>query len=127
MSARERQQLKRKMKLATKSGTAFSVADATKKRKTGEVDSENATVVAYKPKPDISALSVFSTGDEWPFEGLVEKLSFDLFSPRWETRHGAAIGLREIIKIHGKGYGKVVGNTAQVNKQRNINVNQFLM
>ena len=30
----------------------------------------------------------------------------DLFSGAWETRHGAASGLREVIKLHGRGAGK---------------------
>ena len=30
----------------------------------------------------------------------------DLFSSAWETRHGAATGLREVIKLHGRGAGK---------------------
>ena len=30
----------------------------------------------------------------------------DMFSSAWETRHGAASGLREVIKLHGRGAGK---------------------
>ena len=30
----------------------------------------------------------------------------DLFSSAWEARHGAASGLRELIKLHGRGAGK---------------------
>ena len=30
----------------------------------------------------------------------------DLFHSAWETRHGAATGLREVIKLHGRGAGK---------------------
>jgi TATA-binding protein-associated factor len=56
---------------------------------------------------------------------LVEKLSFDLFSHRWETRHGAAIGLREVLKVHGKGYGKVVGLKKKENEERNQQVFQI--
>lgn len=43
---------------------------------------------------------------EWPFRLAVEVLSVDLFSPMWETRHGAALGLREIFKVQGSGGGK---------------------
>ena len=56
----------------------------------------------------------------------MEKLSFDLFSPRWETRHGAAIGLREVLKVHGKGYGKVVGLKKKENQERNQQVPLFI-
>ncbi|KAI8898633.1 SNF2 family N-terminal domain-containing protein [Globomyces pollinis-pini] len=124
MSAREKNQLKRRMKQAAKNQGSSSakysnIQSSSKKRKGNEgsavkVEEEidpNRTVVAYKEKVDVSTLGVFSSGDEWPFEGLCEQLSFDLFSPKWETRHGAAIGIRELIKTHGCGYGKVLGRS----------------
>ncbi|XP_046389697.1 TATA-binding protein-associated factor 172 [Ischnura elegans] len=43
---------------------------------------------------------------EWPFEGFCDQLSLDLFSPRWEVRHGAATSLREVIRLQGNGAGK---------------------
>ena len=53
--------------------------------------------------------------DEWPFEAFCELLSNDLFSALWERRHGAATGLREVIKYHAVGAGKTAGSTqAQV-------------
>lgn len=71
-------------------------------------------------------MEIFSSGEEWPFEGLVEKLSFDLFSTRWETRHGAAIGLREVIKVHGHGYGRQSGLSRKENDMRNSHMLQDL-
>lgn len=56
-----------------------------------------------------------TSGDEWPFEGLCEQLTIDLFSPKWEFRHGSAIGLREILKTHGLGCGRVLGQTRDAN------------
>lgn len=49
-----------------------------------------------------------SWGDtvDWPFEFFCDQLCRDLFSSRWEVRHGAATALREFIKIHGPGAGK---------------------
>ena len=41
------------------------------------------------------------TGQEWPFEGLSALLAMDLFDPAWEVRHGAGMGLRDIIKVWG--------------------------
>ena len=32
---------------------------------------------------------------------------YKCFSSCWEVRHGACIGLREILKIHGHGAGRV--------------------
>jgi TATA-binding protein-associated factor len=42
---------------------------------------------------------------EWPFSKLVEAMGVDLFSPSWEVRHGAAMGLREILKTQGAAGG----------------------
>ncbi|KAJ3309940.1 btaf1 RNA polymerase II, B-TFIID transcription factor-associated, 170kDa [Boothiomyces sp. JEL0838] len=134
MSSRERNQLKRKMKQqAKKEGsnryTDITSSSALKKRKVEEEKESdpNTTVVKFKEKPDMSSLGVFSTGDEWPFEGLCEQLSFDLFSPKWETRHGAAIGLRELIKTHGSGYGKIVGVEKAQNEKRHLMVLEDLL
>ncbi|KAK7113585.1 hypothetical protein V1264_012846 [Littorina saxatilis] len=44
--------------------------------------------------------------EEWPFQWFCEALMNNLFHSSWEVRHGAATGLREIIKIHGSGAGK---------------------
>lgn len=45
------------------------------------------------------------TGD-WPLEWFCDQLSQDLFSSSWETRHGAATALREVLSVHGKGAGR---------------------
>lgn len=39
----------------------------------------------------------------WPLEAFAESLCQDLFSQKWEVRHGAATALRELIRLHGKG------------------------
>jgi len=38
----------------------------------------------------------------------VKVLEVDLFSPIWEVRHGAALALRELLKVQGK-YGGMQG------------------
>lgn len=45
-------------------------------------------------------------GEDWPLEWFCDQLSQDLFSSSWETRHGAATALREIITVHGGGAGR---------------------
>ncbi|KAL0947465.1 hypothetical protein HGRIS_013571 [Hohenbuehelia grisea] len=40
----------------------------------------------------------------WVWDGLVKVLQVDLFSAAWEVRHGAAMALRELLKVQGK-YG----------------------
>ncbi|KAL7752502.1 TATA-binding protein-associated factor mot1 [Sorochytrium milnesiophthora] len=53
--------------------------------------------------------------EHWPFQDICSSLTLDLFHPKWECRHGAAVGLREIIKVHGAGAGKVVGQSRRGN------------
>lgn len=50
---------------------------------------------------------------DWPLESFCSKLYLDLFNPRWETRHGAATALRELLRIHASGAGKSVFMTAE--------------
>jgi TATA-binding protein-associated factor len=40
---------------------------------------------------------------DWPLEAFAENLLQDLFSLKWEIRHGAATALREFIRLHGRG------------------------
>ncbi|KAK0210306.1 SNF2 superfamily chromatin remodeling protein [Desarmillaria ectypa] len=40
----------------------------------------------------------------WIWDGVVKVLEVNLFSDAWEVRHGAAMALRELLKIQGK-YG----------------------
>jgi len=44
--------------------------------------------------------------DEWPFESFADVLMNDLFHVSWERRHGAATGLKPLIRYHGGGAGK---------------------
>lgn len=73
--------------------------------------------------PTVSALVAFGSSPEasrvWPFEGLVEILILDLSDPAWETRHGAAIGLREIFRFHGAGAGRLMGLDKAANDKIN--------
>ncbi|KAI0902573.1 hypothetical protein F4806DRAFT_491044 [Annulohypoxylon nitens] len=50
-------------------------------------------------------------GSEWPYERLCEFLKIDIFDAQWETRHGAALGLREILRVHGAGAGRLRGKS----------------
>ncbi|GAB1865965.1 TATA-binding protein-associated factor 172 [Camponotus japonicus] len=50
---------------------------------------------------------------DWPLEPFAESLCQDLFSQKWEVRHGAATALRELIRLHGKGAGKSRAQTIE--------------
>ena len=58
-------------------------------------------------------------GLEWPFERLCEVLMVDLFDHRWEIRHGAAMGLREVVRVHGAGAGREYGKSRELNDSAN--------
>lgn len=66
---------------------------------TGTVTDPRCTV------PDVTGCWPDSAVD-WPLEPFAENLIQDLFSLKWEVRHGAATALRELIRLHGKGAGK---------------------
>lgn len=63
--------------------------------------------------------STDGTGAEWPFERMCELLSVDLFDSNWEIRHGAAMGLREVIRVHGAGAGRERGKGRSLNDALN--------
>lgn len=37
------------------------------------------------------------TDGRWPFQSVADQLLLDCLNPAWETRHGAALALREIL------------------------------
>ncbi|GAO48421.1 hypothetical protein SAICODRAFT_21270 [Saitoella complicata NRRL Y-17804] len=79
----------------------------------------NKVVVEHKaPPPNPSAALIGSNG-QWPFEALVDLLLVDLFDPVWEVRHGASMGLREVLRKHGAGAGRKVGLNRKENNERN--------
>ncbi|KAJ1561339.1 btaf1 RNA polymerase II, B-TFIID transcription factor-associated, 170kDa [Cladochytrium tenue] len=85
-------------------------------------NAEESVVVEHKPREAAAlALGVVTSGDEWPFEGLCEQLALDLFHPNWERRHGAALGLREILKTHVNGAGRLADLDVAVNETRHRN------
>lgn len=88
-----------------------------------EVDEETKVVSEFKGPvmPIKSELEAEDTmeGAEWPYERLCDFLKIDLFDPSWETRHGAAMGLREVIRVHGGGAGRIRGKGKQDNESMN--------
>ena len=90
-------------------------------RATGDDDSK---VVSEFKGPVVPEKPVIQTdaeedGREWPFEMLCDILSVDLFDHNWEIRHGAAMGLREVIRVHGGGAGRQRGKSRSANNKLN--------
>ncbi|KAI1861089.1 hypothetical protein JX265_009708 [Neoarthrinium moseri] len=85
---------------------------------------EDSKVVSEFKGPVIPIKSEIETEDElqgaeWPYERLCEFLKIDIFDPQWETRHGAALGLREILRVHGAGAGRLRGKSRAENNKLN--------
>lgn len=145
LSARERNRLKRKQKLAAKDrgkekvrvvdlasssthGAASipqgipvaNTSSSNNEESVENTDESGKVVVNFKSKEEeLASLGVLSSGDEWPFEGLCEQLFLDLFDLRWEVRHGAALGLRSVFKSHlANEAGTIVGLSRADNAQR---------
>ncbi|XP_041645177.1 TATA-binding protein-associated factor 172 [Cheilinus undulatus] len=125
MSSRQKNKAKRMAKLVAKqrsrdvdsnekSNDSFEGEPEEKRRKTTNVVIDQPATenkVLIDNIPDNSSLS--EETNEWPLESFCEELCNDLFNPSWEVRHGAGTGLREILKSHGAGGGKLVGSTSE--------------
>lgn len=55
----------------------------------------------------------------WPLTAITKQYSEELFNPSWEMRHGAAIALREIVKLQGKYAGKRQDLPDELNTEMN--------
>ncbi|XP_022599486.1 TATA-binding protein-associated factor 172 [Seriola dumerili] len=125
MSSRQKNKAKRMAKLVAKqrsrdmdpnekSNDSFEGEPEEKRRKTTNVVIDQPATehkVLIDNVPDNSNL--LEEIHEWPLESFCEELCNDLFNPSWEVRHGAGTGLREILKSHGAGGGKLVGSTGE--------------
>lgn len=145
-SARLKAMAKRKAKMAGKGGSAKSkpvdISQSSISRKlvdqevgvsnghsnhtsqkvdiTSQAGGNKLVVETKAPEiPPILAEHSKVAGLVWPFQGVYELLITDMFSETWETRHGAVLGLRELIKKHGKGAGRVKRRSLEENNQKN--------
>lgn len=89
-----------------------------------EENDEGSKVVSEFKGPVVPIKSEIETDDEltgaeWPYDRLCEFLMVDLFDGQWETRHGAAMGLREIVRAHGRGAGRQLGKSRTENDRLN--------
>lgn len=121
-SPRERILAQRKRKAANLSedGTkkSFSIFDSsvssTKKLDHGAVATSAVTSMDDEGKlivEDVIDDKAIEDSIEWPFGVFCDQLLYDLFHPNWENRHGAAIGLRSVLKHHGDGAGRLASTT----------------
>lgn len=87
------------------------------------VDEDTKIISDFKgsilPQKSVIQTDAEEEGREWPYERLCEFLMVDLFDHNWEIRHGAAMGLREVIRVHGAGAGRERGKGKHVNDMLN--------
>ncbi|KAF8417376.1 hypothetical protein L210DRAFT_3356721, partial [Boletus edulis BED1] len=67
------------------------------------IDPSKGGAISPKSPQQSNALEV--PQGSWVWGGIVSLLEVDLFSPTWETRHGAAMALRELLKTQGASGG----------------------
>lgn len=104
MSSREMNRAKRKARQNQASTSSLSRNNSVKEEpEKKKVKTESKSFFCNEPVPD--GTGVWVEAVEWPLESFCSKLYMDLFSPRWEIRHGSATALRELLKTHIKGGG----------------------
>lgn len=113
MSSREMNRAKRKARqnqASTSLSRSNSVKDEPEKKKI-KTETNGKVFFANEPVPDVTGVWIDAV--EWPLEAFCSKLYVDLFSPRWEIRHGSATALRELLKTHIGGGGKSIYMTTE--------------
>ena len=106
---------------------SFANGDAAKRdyfsldRSGGDDDSKvvsEFTGSSVPEKPMIEPIAE-DNGLEWPYDHMCEILMVDLFDHAWEVRHGAAMALRDIVRVQGAGAGRLRGKSRAENDDLN--------
>lgn len=116
LSAREKNRLKREAKKRAKQNSdSGGGMPPLKRARTADGSSDPA-----RSQGEVFSLSALATEKQsydevfetefgvewWEFQSTCELLKQDLLDPRWEMRHGAAVGLREVLKRHADSAGR---------------------
>lgn len=83
-----------------------STSEMESERKKPKLELKSDSVVYHSNEPVPDGTGSWGDATDWPLESFCSRLYLDLFNPRWETRHGAATALRELLKSHSSGAGK---------------------
>lgn len=79
----------------------------------------SSTLNDSNTEPISTNSSGFCDTQNWPLANITKQYTDDLFNPSWEVRHGAAIALREIVKLQGSYAGKLSVLSETANNQLN--------
>jgi len=120
LSARERNQRRRKQRKKQRDGLEVGAPG-------GGGKTEGKATVTSQPQDANKVVvesSVVDMGpldpNEWPLGPLCDDLSTDIFDACWEVRHGAAMGLRDLLKHHASAAGKWAQTTSQQQLDDNL-------
>ncbi|XP_013909711.1 PREDICTED: TATA-binding protein-associated factor 172 [Thamnophis sirtalis] len=120
MSSRQKNKAKRMAKLFAKQRSKDAVETNEKSNDSTDGEPEEkrrkiGNVIISQPATDSKLLvdNVPEESNEWPLESFCEEVCNDLFDPSWEIRHGAGVGLREVLKAHGESGGKMGDSTVE--------------
>lgn len=119
MSTREMNRAKRQLKRQERTGFQASTSGHSRKNSIKDepekkkIKTENNRKLYFSNEPVPDGTGVWIDAIDWPLEAFCSKLFVDLFSPRWEIRHGSATALRELLKTHIRGGGKSIYMTLE--------------
>lgn len=86
-------------------------------------DDESKIVSEFKgpvaPGKPIIQPEIVDHGAGWPLECMCEFLTMDIFDSNWEVRHGAAMALREVVRVQGAAAGRMEGKSREENDALN--------
>ncbi|KAJ5526925.1 hypothetical protein N7513_011084 [Penicillium frequentans] len=86
-------------------------------------DDDSKIVAEFKgpiaPERSVIQPDFVDQGSGWPLECMCEFLTMDIFDSNWEVRHGAAMALREVIRVQGAAAGRSEGKTRAENDSLN--------
>lgn len=105
--------------------TSSSSVPSVKKEESTEVIRSETVTVSYKgprngqaavKESDEQEATWLPPSNEWPFKQILVSLQEGLLHSEWETRHGSALGIREILKSQGKAGGMASDLSLQQNQ-----------
>ncbi|OQE25452.1 hypothetical protein PENSTE_c006G04918 [Penicillium steckii] len=86
-------------------------------------DDDSKIVSEFKgpiaPEKPIIQPEIVDQGAGWPLECMCEFLTVDIFDSNWEVRHGAAMALREVVRVQGPAAGRLEGKSREENDKLN--------
>ncbi|XP_017770468.1 PREDICTED: TATA-binding protein-associated factor 172 [Nicrophorus vespilloides] len=116
LSSREKNRAKRMARQATSKQRSKDPAED------GSDEPEKKKIRIEDNKDEnLQNIEELNESGDWPLEWFCDQLCQDLFCASWESRHGSATALREVISVHGRGAGKSLYQTrSQMIEQHQI-------